>query len=78
MEKRMSEEVLAFDLKVICADKSEHERVELKLVDDRVVFVTQDGVQLKGDCAVTFIDNGNFLVPAHTMENAIVRYRKQN
>lgn len=73
----MNEEVLAFDLKVICADKSKHESVELKLIDDKVVFVTPDGLELKGKNAVAFIDNGNFLVPAHTMEHAIVRYRSQ-
>lgn len=73
----MTEEVLAFDLTVVCADKSEHEKVEMKLVDDKVSFVTPDGTELTGDCAVTFINNGNFLVPVHGIEQAIVRYRRQ-
>jgi hypothetical protein len=34
-------------------------------------------VELKGDSAVTYIDNGNFLVPIHGIEHAIVKYRGQ-
>lgn len=71
------ETVLAFDLKVICANKEEHEKVELKIVDQKVCFVTADGIELKGENAVTFIDKGNFLSPVHHLERAILRYRSQ-
>lgn len=69
--------VLAFDLKVICANEEKHENVELRVVDQKVSFVTSNGAELKGENAVTFIDGGNFLTPVHHLERAIVRYRSQ-
>jgi hypothetical protein len=77
MEERMTETVLAFDLKVLCADGKRYENVELKVIDEKVIFVTNKNVELKGDSAVTYIDNGNFLVPIHGIEHAIVKYRGQ-
>lgn len=74
----MTEEVLAFDLKVVCADESEHEQVELKIIDDKVAFVTADGIKLEDDCAVRYINNGNFLAPVPSIEHAIIRYRRQS
>lgn len=73
----MTETVLAFDLKVLCANGKRHKNVELKVIDEKVIFVTDKNVELKGDSAVTYIDNGNFLVPIHGIEHAIVKYRGQ-
>jgi hypothetical protein len=77
MEERMTETVLGFDLAVVCADDKRYEKVELKTIDDTVLFVTADGTELKGDSAVTFIDSGNFLAPPHSLEHVIVKYRGQ-
>ena len=53
----MTETVLAFDLKVVCANGKRYENVELKVIEEKVVFVTKKNVELKGDSAVTYIDN---------------------
>ena len=73
----MTETILAFDLKVLCANGKRYKNVELKVIDEKVVFVTDKNVELKGDSVVTYIDNGNFLVPIHGIEYAIVKYRNQ-
>ena len=73
----MTETVLGFDLTVVCADDKRYEKVELKTIDDTVLFVTADGTELKGNSAVTFIDSGNFLASLYSIEYAITKYRGQ-
>jgi hypothetical protein len=74
----MSESVLAIDLKVTCADHGTHEGVILKMVDDKVIYETPSGEQLKGDCRVETIDAGTFVVPPMVFAAAIAKYRGQN
>jgi hypothetical protein len=73
----MSETVLGIDLKVTCADHGVHEGVVMKIVDDRVIYLTTDGEELKGDCRVINIDHSCFLVPMNFVAMAIDMYRKQ-
>ena len=73
----MTETVLAFDLNVLCADGKRYENVELRVIEEKVVFITDKNVELKGASAVTYINNGNFLVPVQGIEHAIVKYRGQ-
>lgn len=73
----MSETVLAIDLKVTCADHGVHESVTMKLVDDRVVYVTPDGEELKDHCAVQIISDGIFLTGMDVVSAAIYAYRRQ-
>ena len=74
----MSETVLAIDLKVTCADYGVYEGVTMKLVDDRVVYLTTDGEELKGDCCVQAIDGGTFVMPVHVIASMVENYRGQN
>jgi len=73
----MTETFLAFDLKVTCLDGSQHEGVELKIVDETVIYSKPDGTELKGDTAVTMIDAGSFLMPPNIVAQAIEQYRSQ-
>lgn len=73
----MSETVLAIDLKVTCADHGVHEGVTMKVVDDRVVYLTTEGEELKGHCAVQNISGGTFLVMMDVISAAIWAYRRQ-
>ena len=73
----MTETVLGFDLTVICANADRYEKVELKIIDDTVLFVTADGTELKEDSAVTFIDSGKLLAPPDSIAYAIIKYRGQ-
>jgi len=73
----MSETVLAVDLKVTCADHGVHEDVTMKIVDERVVYLTTDGEELKGDCAVQNISAGTFLKTMDVISAAIWAYRRQ-
>jgi len=73
----MSETVLAIDLKVTCADHGTHEGVTMKVIDERVVYVTPDGEELKGDCCVKTIDGGSFLMPLTVIAAMIEEYRRQ-
>lgn len=73
----MSETVLAIDLKVTCADHGVHEGVTMKVVDDRVVYLTTDGEELKDHCAVQNISGGTFLAMMDVISAAIWTYRRQ-
>jgi hypothetical protein len=73
----MSETVLGIDLKVTCADHGVHEGVIMKVVDDRVIYLTTDGEELKGDCAVQNISGATFLAGMNVIANAIRIYRGQ-
>lgn len=73
----MSETVLAIDLKVTCADHGMHEGVTMKLVGDRVMYVTPEGEELKGECAVQNISAGTFLKTMDVISAAIWAYRRQ-
>lgn len=74
----MSETVLGIDLKVTCADHGVHEGVVMKIVDDRVVYLTTDGEELKGDCCVKNIDHAVFVMPMSVIASAIDIYRRQD
>lgn len=74
----MSETVLGIDLKVTCSDHGTHEGVTMKVVDERVVYVTPDGEELKGDCCVETIDGGMFVMPVHVIASMVEKYRGQN
>ena len=73
----MSETVLAIDLKVTCADHGMHEGVTMKLLNDRVVYLTTEGEELKDDCAVQNISAGTFLKTMDVISAAIWAYRRQ-
>lgn len=73
----MSETVLGINLKVTCADHGVHEGVIMKVVNDRVIYLTIDGEELKGDCCVNTIDGGTFVAPVSVIGNAIEAYRRQ-
>jgi len=74
----MSETVLGIDLKVTCADHGTHEGVTMKVVNERVVYVTPDGEELKDHCAVQNISGGTFLAGMDVIGAAIWAYRRQD
>ena len=73
----MSETVLAIDLKVTCADHGTYEGVTMKLADERVVYLTVDGEELKGESCVQTIDGGTFVMPVRVIGSMIEKYRRQ-
>lgn len=73
----MTEHTLACNLTVICRDKQRRENVRLRITDEKVEFLTEDGVSLYGDKAVELIDRGDLLMPVYLIETAIVKYRGQ-
>lgn len=73
----MSETVLGINLKVTCADHCTHEGVTMKVIDERVVYVTPDGEELKDHCAVQNISGGTFVAGMHVIGAAICTYRRQ-
>jgi len=74
----MTETVLAINLKVTCADHETHEDVTMKLMDDRVIYLTTDGKELKGDCCVQTISGGTFVASLPIIALMIEKYRRQN
>jgi hypothetical protein len=49
----------------------------MKVVDERVVYLTTGGEELKGDCAVENISAGTFLKTMDVISAAIWTYRRQ-
>ena len=74
----MSERFIGINLRVTCADHGTHEGVTMKIVDDVVVCVTADGERLQGDCCVTLLEGGTFVVPPIEFAEALAKYRGQN
>lgn len=74
----MSETVLAINLKVTCADNKVHESVTMKVMDERVVYITLDGDELQGDCCVQTVNGGTFVASLPIIALMIEKYRRQN
>lgn len=74
----MTEQVIGCNLTVICADGTEHTDIVLKIINDKVLYVTLDGEELKADTAVEKIEAGNFLAPLFIVAQAVDHYRRQS
>lgn len=73
----MSETVIAIGLTATCSDGSVHQDVVMKVVDDVVIFNSQDGEHLCGKCCVKQLDHATIVVPPPSFSAAMFKYRQQ-
>ena len=75
MEKEI---LLAVDLGVTCADGSKHDGVIMKIINDKTIYLTKDGLKLDNNQKVITIDTGIFSSDLMLISHAIEKYREDN
>lgn len=73
-----NEILLAVDLGVTCADGSKHDGVIMKIINDKTIYLTKDGLKLDSNQKVITIDTGNFVQDLMLIGYAIEKYREDN
>jgi len=73
-----NEILLAIDLSVTCADGSKHDGVVMKIINNKTIYVTKDGLELYSNKKVITIDAGNFVQNIMFIGHAIEKYREDN
>ena len=73
-----NEILLAVDLGVTCADGSKHDGVIMKIINDKTIYLTKDGLKLDNNQKVITIDTGTFVQDLMLIGYAIERYREDN
>ena len=73
-----NEILLAIDLSVTCADGSKHDGVIMKIINNKTIYLTKDGLNLESAQKVITIDAGQFVQNPMFIGNAIEKYREDN
>lgn len=73
-----NEILLAINLSVTCADGSKHDDVTMKIINNKTIYLTKDGLNLEGVQKVITIDAGQFVQNPMFIANAIEKYREDN
>ena len=73
-----NEILLAVDLGVTCADGSKHDGVIMKIINDKTIYLTKDGLKLDNNQKVITIDTGTFSSDLMLISHAIEKYREDN
>jgi hypothetical protein len=73
-----NEILLAVDLGVTCADGSKHDGVIMKIINDKTIYLTKDGLKLDNNQKVITIDAGIFSSDLMLISHAIEKYREDN
>ena len=73
-----NEILLAVDLGVTCADGSKHDSVIMKIINDKTIYLTKDGLKLDNNQKVITIDTGIFSSDLMLISHAIEKYREDN
>lgn len=73
-----NEILLAVDLGVTCADGSKHDGVIMKIINDKTIYLTKDGLKLDNNQKVITIDTGIFSSDLMLISHAIEKYREDN
>ena len=73
-----NEILLAVDLGVTCADGSKHDGVMMKIINDKTIYLTKDGLKLDNNQKVITIDTGTFVQDLMLIGYAIGKYREDN
>lgn len=73
-----NEILLAIDLSVTCADGSKHDGVTMKIINNKTIYLTKDGLNLESAQKVITIDAGQFVQNPMFIGNAIEKYREDN
>jgi len=73
-----NEILLAIDLGVTCADGSKYDGVVMKIINDKTIYLTKDGLELDSNQKVITIDAGTFVQNLMLIGHAIEKYREDN
>lgn len=73
-----NEILLAIDLSVTCADGSKHDDVTMKMINNKTIYLTKDGLNLENVQKVITIDAGKFTEDHMIIFSAIKTYREDN
>jgi hypothetical protein len=73
-----NEILLAIDLGVTCADGSNHDGVVMKIINDKTIYLTKNGLELDSNQKVITIDTGTFVQDLMFITHAIEKYREDN
>ena len=73
-----NEILLAVDLGVTCSDGSKHDGVIMKIINDKTIYLTKDGLKLDNNQKVITIDTGIFSSDLMLISHAIEKYREDN
>jgi len=70
--------LLGIGLSVSCADGSKRHNVIMKIIDNKTIYLTEEGEILAAGNCVVKINNGEFVESLMVIGSAIDRYKEDN